>query len=80
MSMSIIMTTTMRSMNINHDMITKNMNITMTMTTIMRSMTKTAPAAVMITIIITIIMQMRYLQAGARRHLISLQKSRLRKC
>ena len=61
-------------------MITKNMNITMTMTTIMRSMTKTAPAAVMITIIITIIMQMRYLQAGARRHLISLQKSRLRKC
>ena len=61
-------------------MITKNMNITMTMTTIMRSMTKTAPAAVMITIIITIIMQMRYLQAGARRRLISLQKSRLRKC
>ena len=61
-------------------MITKNMNITMTMitTTIMRSMTRTAPAAAMI--IITIIMQMRYLQAGARRHLISLQKSRLRKC
>ena len=63
MSMCIIMT-----------MITKNMNITMTMitTTIMRSMTRTAPAAAMI--IITIIMQMRYLQAGAKRLFINIPK------
>ncbi len=75
-----ILTMITKNMNITMTMITKNMNITMTMitTTIMRSMTRTAPAAAMI--IITIIMQMRYLQAGARRLLISLQKSRLRKC
>ena len=52
---------------------------TTTMSTIM-NMTKTAPADAMTMSIIITIMQMRYLQAGARRHLISLQKSRLRKC
>ena len=53
-----------------HVMTTKSM-------TIITSMTRTAPAAAMtmITNIITIIMQMRYLQAGARKHRISLRES-----
>ena len=54
-------TITTMIMNVAVDMITKNMNI-ITMTTTMNAV------ADMIIMIITIIMQMRYLQAGARRH------------
>ena len=55
--MSIITTITTMTMNVAVDMITKNMNI-ITMSTTMNAV------ADMIIMIITIITQMRYLQAG----------------
>ena len=70
---SIIITITTMIMNVAVDMITKNMNI-ITMTTTMNAV------ADMIIMIITIITQMRYLQAGDVRRLRNTQEKVLRRC
>ena len=70
----IIMTMTTKNMSIIMTMTTKNMSIIMTM-----SMMKTVPVAAMTMSTITIIMQMMYLPAGARRHRTNSSVQNLRK-
>ena len=77
MSMStIIMTMTIKNMSIIMTMTTKNMSIITIMT---MSMMKTVPVAAMTMSTITIIMQMMYLPAGARRHRTNSNVQNLRK-
>ena len=77
MSMStIIMTMTTKNMSIIMTMTTKNMSIITIMT---MSMMKTVPVAAMTMSTITIIMQMMYLPAGARRHRTNSSVQNLRK-
>ena len=81
MSMStIIMTMTTKNMSIimTMTMTTKNMSI-ITIMTMTMSMMKTVPVAAMTMSTITIIMQMMYLPAGARRHRTNSSVQNLRK-
>ena len=81
MSMStIIMTMTTKNMSIimTMTMTTKNMSI-ITIMTMTMSMMKTVPVAAMTMSTITIIMQMTYLPAGARRHRTNLSVQNLRR-
>ena len=79
MSMStIIMTMTTKNMSIIMTMTTKNMSI-ITIMTMTMSMMKTVPVAAMTMSTITIIMQMMYLPAGARRHRTNSSVQNLRK-
>ena len=81
-NMSIIMTTITRNMSIIMTMITKSMNITMT--TIMKNMNiimiMMDTAAADMTTGMVIIMQMKYLQAGAWKHRTSIQRKNYKIC
>ena len=78
MNMIIIMILIMMNMSIIMTMTTKNMSI-ITIMTMTMSMMKTVPVAAMTMSTITIIMQMMYLPAGARRHRTNSSVQNLRK-
>ena len=79
-NMSTTMITITRNMSIIMTIITKSMNITMT--TIMKNiiMIMTDTAAADMTMGMDIIMQMKYLQAGAWKHRISIQRKNYKIC